>query len=193
MKVYSRRESGHYPPGAEFDPAAPWNEPEPRGTCAGCGEGFNLDDLQEQRAGYELYLCYECTNDRDLRLCEWCGEVVTVSELWAQDISPNDTCDEFEYFCDHCGDELTADRYQGNLDSFEFDYIRATVAESMIAARGCSLPERIALWCAANEPERIADDIAGRLCATFENVRVNGLTQYEANIFRDVALGGWRK
>jgi hypothetical protein len=113
---------------------------------------------------------------------------VTVAELWAQDISPaGTTCAEFEYFCDHCGDEFC------DHCGFEAEYTRATIAESMLSARGQSLPERIALWCKANEPERIAADIAGRLCTTFADVKVDDLTQYEANVFRAVAVEGWRK
>lgn len=39
------RESGYYPPGAEFDPMAPWNEPEDTSYYELDFEGENFDEM----------------------------------------------------------------------------------------------------------------------------------------------------
>ena len=183
---------GNLPPGVrENDPAAPWNQPEDTAECVICAKDCIVGDV------YEIdgqHLCDACTATGG-RLCGTCGTVADIGELWARDTSPaGRSCVEFEYFCDGCAEELL-DRYpQPNaLESFETEHVRGAVAESMIDARRRCLPERIALWCAANEPERIAADVAGRLCSTFADLRCCGLTQYEARVLWAVTEGGWRK
>ena len=42
-----RRESGHYPPGAEFDPNAPWNQEDER--CEDCEK--YLDECECETKG----------------------------------------------------------------------------------------------------------------------------------------------
>jgi hypothetical protein len=39
-----RRESGYYPPGAEFDPNAPWNQPDPVECCEECCRPNRAED-----------------------------------------------------------------------------------------------------------------------------------------------------
>ena len=42
------KESGYYPPGAEFDPNAPWNQPDAQ-VCAHCDEELDPDTFVEDR------------------------------------------------------------------------------------------------------------------------------------------------
>jgi photosystem II stability/assembly factor-like uncharacterized protein len=77
------RESGYYPPGAEFDPRAPWNEVEPEeiecfdcsgsgqdpdegGICLACqGEGYREQTADEwQEAGENELAAQEEAGER---------------------------------------------------------------------------------------------------------------------------------
>ena len=80
---FSRKESGDYPPGAEFDSRAPWNEQESKARCVHCGEEFILGDLEEQRGG-EVYLCYECIEEHGIRICDSCGGALPLAELLSE-------------------------------------------------------------------------------------------------------------
>ncbi len=53
------RESGYYPPGAEFDPNAPWNQKDPP-PCPRCdGTGVELDPTAEDPEDRE-FRCWYC-------------------------------------------------------------------------------------------------------------------------------------
>lgn len=56
----------HYPPGAENDPNAPWNQKEIISDCLSCGESKNSEDMSDREI--------ESYNDRDdgLFLCDDC-------------------------------------------------------------------------------------------------------------------------
>lgn len=52
------RESGYYPPGAEFDPRAPYNQKDDDIICPNCKE-FAMED--DEPVDYEqLFTCDEC-------------------------------------------------------------------------------------------------------------------------------------
>lgn len=55
-------ESGYYPPGAEFDPRAPWNEKDPpMWSCGYCGEEFpDIEDHSHFEALDGDTCCYSC-------------------------------------------------------------------------------------------------------------------------------------
>lgn len=53
------RESGYYPPGAEHDPNAPWNQPDPV-DCPECGGTGTTIDLTATGPEDREYPCYRC-------------------------------------------------------------------------------------------------------------------------------------
>lgn len=55
-QVYSPRESGYYPPGAEFDPNAPWNIPDPAEKEFNIAVSCSLS--KDTRVISDEYSCY---------------------------------------------------------------------------------------------------------------------------------------
>lgn len=53
--VYSPRESGYYPPGAEFDPNAPWNEKEPHKKEIDVCCSQSLSKISSTEADFDEY------------------------------------------------------------------------------------------------------------------------------------------
>ena len=53
------RESGWYPPGAEHDPRAPWNQPDPI-ECPRCGGTGTEVDLTAEDPDDREFPCWYC-------------------------------------------------------------------------------------------------------------------------------------
>ena len=65
------RESGYYPPGAEFDPNAPWNQPELDDEPCYCGNAKLLDADQCGECDGAEWGDYAYERNREMRDERW--------------------------------------------------------------------------------------------------------------------------
>ena len=82
-------ESGYYPPGAEYDPRAPWNEKEPNMVkCEACnGKGYhwyayNIETDKETECTEEAW---HCRGEKEA--CEVCGGIGEIE--YEEDYEPD--------------------------------------------------------------------------------------------------------